>query len=86
MKFFVTTYMNHTSSYSDTQDVDNKIAFLSRMKELGILEHAYVKIQGGAIYIVNANSFAEVRTAFRESSISLNYKCEIREISKTANL
>lgn len=83
MMFFVET--NHQSAEPAVYTLSNvnlKRTMLIKLKEKGILVHAYVKIGGGYVYILNANSFADVRNAFRESSVSLNYECNILEIDQ----
>ncbi len=82
MKFFVTTTRKSSSLIiSGTDRLYEKQAFINRMKKSGVLEQAYIKIGGGSIYILNADSFSDVRTAFRESEVSLDFDCEIREIA-----
>lgn len=81
MKFFVTTTRKSSSLIVSNSDrIQEKQAFINKMKSSGILEQAYIKIGGGSIYILNADSFSDVRTAFRESEVSLDFDCEIREI------
>lgn len=83
MMFFVMMKSHLTiDSFYSSEDLKRKVTQLTKMKELGILKQAYVKIAGGGVFILNAESFADVRNAFRESTISLDYDCEIYEINQ----
>jgi hypothetical protein len=83
MMFFV---MIKPDVYNDVfrskNDVEAVRHFLSTMKAHGTLVHAYVKIGGGYIYILHADSFADVRNAFRDSRVLLGSDCEIYEIDQ----
>lgn len=69
---------------STIESIVSRKAMFVNMLETGVLKHAYVKIAGGLVYILNAGSFMDVRNGFRDSSFSLGYDCEIYEID-TAN-
>lgn len=78
MMFFVMiNTFSANDSAQDQKDIDSKLAVLNGMKESGILQRAYVKIGGGTVYVIHADSFSEVRNAFRDSSLSLEHDCEI---------
>lgn len=87
MMFFV---MMKRQSSIDTiyskKDLEMKRNMLLEMQENGILERAYIKIEGGFIYILNADSFSDIRNAFRDSRISLEYECNIYEIDQKTNI
>lgn len=84
MKFFV---MINVQSAADTahsvDDIDTRLRFLQGMKDSGVLAQAWIKIGGGTVYILNADSFADVRNAFRDSRLSLEHDCEIFMIDET---
>jgi hypothetical protein len=87
MMFFVTIRPESTTEAAyNIEDIRVKIDLLTQMKQIGVLELAYVKIGGGSVYVVNANSFADVRNAFRESIVSTDHSCEILEIDQNAPL
>lgn len=72
--------------FSTTDEIDAARDFLLKLKEEGVLHRAYTKIAGGYVYILNADSFADVRNAFRDSVVMLGWDCEIREIDQKSTL
>ncbi|XZF15889.1 hypothetical protein ACTHGU_07110 [Chitinophagaceae bacterium MMS25-I14] len=72
--------------FHNAGDVDATRSFLLKLKEEGIMHRAYTKLAGGYVYVINADSFADVRNAFRDSVIMLGWDCEIHEIDQKSIL
>lgn len=84
MIFFV-LINGQTSNHSayTLNEVNEKLALLVYMKTTGKLKCAYVIIGGGSVYVVEADSFAEVRNAFRESDVLVDQECEIHQVDES---
>lgn len=83
MKFLlITKPLAWGANLLNIEQVRAKQVHLRDMEAQGALDRAYVKIGGGAIYILNANSFSDLRTAFRESPLALHNDFEIYEIQE----
>jgi hypothetical protein len=87
MMFFVMIKPQSANDiFQNAGDVNATRDFLLKLREEGVLHRAYTKIAGGYVYIINADSFADVRNAFRDSLVMLGWDCEIREIDQKSTL